>query len=209
MSEIVDLDTVIDFGDELNAKTRIAIFASGSGSNFEALAVACADGRVDAEVAVMVCDKVGAKVIERAERLGIEALVLSPKDFASKADFEEAILAKLTELRVEVICLAGYMRIITEVLLEAYPERIMNVHPSLLPAFKGAKAIEQALEYGVKWFGVTIHLVNSELDSGAILDQMAFRYEGHSVEELEKMVHSTEHPLYIATLQRFIEDINE
>ncbi len=205
----VDLETVIDFGDELNSTTRIAIFASGSGSNFEALATACADGRIDAEVVVMICDKPGAKVIERAERLGVEAFVVSPKEFATKAEYEEAILDKLTELRVEVICLAGYMRILTDTLLTAYPDRILNVHPSLLPAFKGAHAIEQALAYGVKWYGVTIHLVNAELDSGAILNQTAFRYEGRRVDELEAMVHEAEHPLYIETLQQFLREINE
>ncbi len=208
MSELIDLETVIDMGEELNTKTRIAIFASGSGSNFEALAKACQAGDVDAEVAVMVCDKPGAKVIERAERLGIATLVLSPKSFATKSDYESAILAKLNELQVELICLAGYMRIITDTILDAYPERIMNVHPSILPAFKGAHAIEQALEYGVKYFGVTIHLVTPELDSGAILDQEAFRYEGGNVNELEQMVHQVEHPLYIRTLQRFIEELN-
>ncbi len=205
----IDLESVIDFGEELNSTTRIAIFASGSGSNFEALAAACADGRVDAEVAVMVCDRPGAKVIERAARLGIEAFVVSPKEFATKAEYEGAILDKLTELRVEVICLAGYMRILTKTLLSAYPERILNVHPSLLPAFKGAHAIEQALAYGVKWFGVTIHLVNEELDSGAILNQTAFRYDGCKVAELEQMIHEAEHPLYVDTLQQFLREINE
>lgn len=205
---MVDLDTVIDFGEELNSRTRVAIFASGSGSNFEALAVACQSGEIDADVALMVCDRPGAGVIERAERLGVETLVLSPKDFASKAEYEEAIAQRLTELRVELICLAGYMRILTSTLLDLYPDRIINVHPSLLPAFKGAKAIEQALAYGVKWFGVTIHLVNEELDSGAILNQAAFRYEGRDVKELEELVHKAEHPLYISTVARFIEEIN-
>ncbi|MFI3248978.1 MAG: phosphoribosylglycinamide formyltransferase [Rikenellaceae bacterium] len=208
MSEMVDLDTVIDMGEELNSKTKIAIFASGSGSNFEALTVACQSGEIDADVAVMVCDKPGAKVIERAERLGVQTLVISPKSYESKVAYEEAILLKLNELQVELICLAGYMRIITDVLLDGYPERIMNVHPSILPAFKGAHAIEQALAYGVKYFGVTIHLVNAELDSGMILDQAAFRYDGHKVEELEQMVHEAEHPLYIRTVQNFITELN-
>ncbi len=204
----LDLDTVIDFGEALNSRTRIAIFASGSGSNFEALAQACADGAIDAEVALMVCDKPGAKVIERAERLGVATMVVSPKDFESKAAYEAAIAERLTELQVELICLAGYMRILTSTLLDLYPERIINVHPSILPAFKGAKAIEQALAYGVKWFGVSIHLVTEELDSGSILDQAAFRYEGRDVAELEQMVHAAEHPLYIGTVARFIEEIN-
>ncbi len=190
-------------------KLKIAIFASGSGSNFEALAVACQSGEIDADVAVMVCDKPGAKVIERAERLGIKALVLSPKDFASKAEYEQAILAELEVQRVELICLAGYMRIITDVLLDAYPERMVNVHPSLLPAFKGAHAIEQALEYGVKYFGVSIHFVTSDLDGGSIIDQEAFRYEGRNVNELEEMVHKVEHPLYIKAVKNLVELLNE
>ncbi len=209
MSEVIDLDTVIDFGEALNATTRIAIFASGSGSNFEALARACGSGEIEAEVALMVCDKPGAKVVERAQRLGIETFVVSPKDFGSKREYEESIVERLNEAQVEVICLAGYMRILTDVILRAYPDRIMNVHPSLLPAFKGAHAIEQALEYGVKWFGVTIHLVNEELDSGAILDQAAFRYEGRDVAELEELVHAAEHPLYIRALNSFLKEIND
>ncbi|MFR9602417.1 MAG: phosphoribosylglycinamide formyltransferase [Rikenellaceae bacterium] len=190
-------------------KLRLAIFASGSGSNFEALAVACQSGEIDGDVAVMVCDKPGAKVIERAERLGIKTLVLSPKNFASKREYELAILEVLEAEHVELICLAGYMRIITDVLLEAYPERIVNVHPSLLPAFKGAHAIEQALEYGVKFFGVSIHYVTSELDGGSIIDQEAFRYEGRSVEELEEMVHKVEHPLYIRSVKNLVEILNK
>ncbi|MFI3277693.1 MAG: phosphoribosylglycinamide formyltransferase [Rikenellaceae bacterium] len=191
------------------SKLRLAIFASGSGSNFEALASACASGEIDAEVALMVCDKAGAGVIERAQRLGVKSLVLSPKSFESKALYEQAILQALEEERVELICLAGYMRIITEVLLTAYPERIINVHPSILPAFKGAHAIEQALEYGVKYFGVSVHYVTDELDGGGIIDQAAFRYEGRSVEELEQLVHKAEHPLYISVVKGLVEELNK
>ncbi len=184
---------------------RIAIFASGNGTNFEALAAACQGGEVAAQVAVMVCDKPGAGVVARAERLGISALELSPRDFASKADYEAVIVERLRAEGVSLICLAGYMRIIGDTLLEAFEGQIINVHPSLLPAFKGAHAIEQALEYGVKVFGVSIHYVTRELDSGQVIDQAAFRYEGSDVEELEEMVHKVEHPLYIKTLKRLIE----
>ncbi len=190
-------------------KLRLAIFASGSGSNFEALARACQSGEIDAEVAVMVCDRPGAKVIERAAGLGIKSLVLNPKDFASKAEYEQAILSELESERVELICLAGYMRIITDLLLDAYPERILNVHPSLLPAFKGAHAIEQALAYGVKYFGVSIHYVTRELDGGSIIDQAAFRYEGRKVAELEQLVHEAEHPLYIKAVRELVEILNK
>ncbi len=215
MGENIDLDTVIDFGEELNNKTRIAIFASGSGTNFEALAKACQSGEVDGEVVLMVCDKPNAGVIERAKKLGIEALVLSPKDFETKQGYEECILERLGELQVELICLAGYMRIITEVLLGAFAERMINIHPSLLPAFKGAKAMEQAFEYGVKYFGATVHYVTEELDSGAIIDQESFRFEGaggaavgKKFAELEAKIHEIEYPLYIRSLKMAIEEIN-
>ncbi len=184
---------------------RIAIFASGNGSNFEALATACLDGRIAAEVAVMVCDKPSAGVVSRAERLGVTTLVLSPKDFVSKSEYEAVIVERLIAENVSLLCLAGYMRIVGSTLLEAFKGRIINVHPSLLPAFKGARAIEQALEYGVKLFGVTIHFVNEELDSGGIIDQVAFRYEGNSVEQLEELVHAAEHPLYINCVRRLLE----
>ncbi len=183
---------------------RIAIFASGSGSNFEALATACLEGEIAAEVAVMVCDKPSAGVIARAERLGIDTLVLSPRDFETKAHFEQAIVERLTREGVSLICLAGYMRIVGQTLLGAFEGRIVNVHPSLLPAFKGAHAIEQALDYGVKVFGVSIHCVSEELDGGEIIGQRAFEYSGSSLEELEEIVHAVEHPLYIECVKQLI-----
>lgn len=142
----------------------IAVFASGNGSNFEALAAACADGRIAARIALMVCDKPGAFVNERAARYGIPTFTFNPKEYPSKADYEREIVRRLRAERVELICLAGYMRILSDVVLEAYRDRIVNIHPSLLPAFKGAHAIADAFAYGVKVFGVTIHYVNGELD---------------------------------------------
>ncbi len=186
---------------------RIAIMASGSGSNFEALTVACQSGEIAADVLLMVCDKPGAKVVERAKRLGIEALELSPKEFASKSDYEAVVVEALEARGVELICLAGYMRIIGERLLGAFDGRIINIHPSILPAFKGAHAIEQAMEYGVKYYGATIHYVTPELDSGAIIDQEVFRYDGKDIEELEAMVHAVEHPLYIRSVSRLVESL--
>ena len=131
---------------------RLAVFASGSGTNFEAIVRACEQGVLDAEVVLMVCDKPGAKVVERAAEHGVEAFVFAPKEYASKAAYEREIVARLDAAGVELVCLAGYMRIIGDELLGAYGGRIINIHPSLLPAFRGAHAIEQALEYGVKVF---------------------------------------------------------
>ena len=184
---------------------RLAVFASGSGTNFEAIVRACEQGVLDAEVMLMVCDKPGAKVVERAAEHGVEAFVFAPKEYASKAAYEREIVARLDAAGVELVCLAGYMRIAGDVLLGAYGGRIINIHPSLLPAFRGAHAIEQALEYGVKVFGVTIHYVDAELDGGRIIAQRAFPYEGDDIGELEAMIHAVEYPLYIETIKKLIE----
>ena len=183
---------------------RLAVFASGSGTNFEAIVRACEQGELAAEVVLMVCDKPGAKVVERAAQHGVEAFVFAPKQYASKADYEREIVRRLDAAGVELVCLAGYMRIIGDELLGAYGGRIINIHPSLLPAFRGAYAIEQALEYGVKVFGVTIHYVDSELDGGRIIAQRAFPYEGSDIEELEPMIHAVEYPLYVDTIKKLI-----
>lgn len=184
---------------------RLAVFASGSGTNFEAIVTACEQGVLDAEVVLLVCDKPEAQVVERAARHGIETFAFVPKEYASKADYEREIVARLDAVGAELICLAGYMRIVGDVLLGAYGGRIINVHPSLLPAFRGAHAIEQALEYGVKVFGVTIHYVDAELDGGRIIAQRAFPYEGDDLAELEALIHAAEYPLYVETIKKLIE----
>lgn len=184
--------------------TNIAIFASGNGGNFEAIAQACIDGRIGARVALMVCDNPAARAIERAKRLGVECLVFNPKDYSSKCGYEAVIKNALDLNGVELVCLAGYMRIVGNTLLDSYGDRMINIHPALLPAFKGAHAIRDAFEYGVKVYGVTIHRVSSELDGGTIIAQRAFEYDGNDLEELERMVHAIEHPLYIETIDKLI-----
>ena len=183
---------------------NLAVFASGTGSNFEAIADACSDGRLDARVALMVCDKPGAPVVEKAARRGIETFVFNPKSYACKADFETEIAGLLDVRKVELVCLAGYMRIIGDVLLKAYEGRIINIHPSLLPAFKGAHAVEDALAFGVKVLGVTIHYVNGELDGGRIIAQKAYEYDGNDPEEAHRIGHEIEHKLYVETIAKLI-----
>ena len=185
-------------------KHKIAVFASGYGSNFEAIAKAAAEGRIDAEVVLMVCDKPGARVCEVARHMGIDSFVFSPKDYASKAEFESEIVARCRAAGVELICLAGYMRIVGPTLLEAYRGRIINLHPSLLPSFKGAHAIEQALEFGVKVYGATIHYVDETLDGGRIIAQRAVPYEGSDIDELTAAIHAVEHDLYIYTINKLL-----
>ena len=183
---------------------NLAVFASGTGSNFEAIADACADGRLDAQVVLMVCDKPGAPVVEKAARRGIETFVFNPKSYACKADFETEIAGLMDARKVDLVCLAGYMRIIGDALLETYGGRIINIHPSLLPAFKGAHAVEQAVAYGVKVYGISIHWVNGDLDGGRIIAQRAFEYDGNDPEEVHRIGQKIEHQLYIETIAKLI-----
>lgn len=183
---------------------KLAVFASGEGTNYEAIARACACGELDARVVLMVCDRPGAAVVEKARRFGTESFVFSPRDYASKADYEKEIVRRMDELGVNLVCLAGYMRIVSDVLLDAYGGRIINIHPSLLPAFRGAHAVEQAVEYGVKVYGITIHYVNSELDGGRIIAQRAFEYDGGDPEEVHRLGQKIEHRLYIETIAKLI-----
>ena len=175
---------------------RLAVFASGSGTNFEAIATACERGEIPARVVLMVCDKPGAGVVQRAAGHGVEAFVFAPKEYASKADYEREIVRRLDQAGVELVCLAGYMRIVGDVLLGAYGGRIVNIHPSLLPA----------LEYGVKVFGVTIHYVDATLDGGKIISQRAFGYDGDDIAELEARIHAVEYPLYIETINKLLKE---
>ena len=183
---------------------NLAVFASGTGTNFVAIASACAAGVLDARVAVMVCDKPGAAVIDRAREMGVDTFVFDPHSYASKADYEKEIVKILDSKEIELICLAGYMRIVGDVLLNAYEGKIINIHPSLLPAFKGAHAVEQAVAYGVKVYGISIHWVNADLDGGKIIAQRAFPYEGSDPEEVHRIGQKIEHELYIETINKLL-----
>lgn len=185
---------------------RLAVFASGSGTNFEAIAAACRDGLIDAEVLLLVCDKPGAKVLERADRFGVPAMTFVPRTYYDKSEYEEQIVRRLQAANVDLVCLAGYMRIVGPTLLAAYPGRIINIHPALLPSFKGAHGIRDAFEYGVKVFGVTIHYVDHTLDGGRIIAQRSFEYHGSDIDEVEAKIHEIEHQLYPETIQKLIEE---
>ena len=181
---------------------KIAIFASGSGSNFEAIVQAVQSGRLKGvEVVLLVCDKPGAKVLERAERLGVEAFVFSPKEYPDKAAFETEILAELKKRDVSLVVLAGCMRLIGETLLQAYGGRIINLHPSLLPSFPGKDAIGQALAHGVKVTGVTVHFVDAGLDTGPIIAQTPVAVEQNdTAETLAARIHQVEHQLLVEVI---------
>ncbi|MBM7621986.1 phosphoribosylglycinamide formyltransferase-1 [Bacillus tianshenii] len=182
---------------------RIAIFASGSGSNFQAILDACREGRLDATPALLICDKPGAYAVERAERAGVQAISFVPKEYGDKAAYENAVLHQLQEHKIDFIVLAGYMRLIGPTLLSAYKNRIVNIHPSLLPAFPGLDAIGQALDYGVKVTGITIHFVDEGMDTGPIIEQVAIEVaEDETRESLQKKIQAIEHIFYPKTLHQ-------
>ena len=134
---------------------------------------------------------------------------VDPEEMAArrKAEFEREIVRRMDALGIDLVCLAGYMRILSDVLLDAYGGRIINIHPSLLPAFRGAHAVEQAVEYGVKVYGITIHYVNAELDGGRIIAQRAFEYDGNDPEEVHRIGQKIEHALYVETIQKLLSNL--
>ena len=177
-------------------KHKIAVFASGYGSNFEVIARAAKAGEIPAEVVLLVCDKAEARACQIAEQMNIPMFVFSAKEYASKAEYESAIVERCKQAEVELICLAGYMRIVGETLYNAYEGKILNIHPALLPSFKGAHGIDDAFNFGVKVFGVTVHFIDLTVDGGVIVMQRAFEYYGNDRDEVEARIHAIEHELY-------------
>lgn len=182
---------------EQKAAYRIAVFASGSGSNFQAIVDAAARQQLDVQIELLVCDRPQAYVVERAKQAGVPVFAFRPKDYPDRESYESQILKELEARGVQLIVLAGYMRIITKVLVDAYEGRMINIHPSLLPAFPGVDGIGQALAYGVKVTGVTVHFVDGGLDSGPIIAQQVVEIHAReTVDELSKRMHAVEHELY-------------
>ena len=181
----------------------LGVLASGSGSNFEAILQAIADDRLQAKVAVLIYNNPEAKVVERADRWGIPKVLLNHRDFANREALDEAIVGVLHNYGVEWVAMAGWMRIVTPILINAYPQRMVNIHPSLLPAFKGLHAIEQALAAGVKITGCTVHLVEAAVDSGTILMQAAVPIlPTDTPETLHHRIQVQEHTIFPAALQQ-------
>lgn len=184
---------------------KVAIFASGTGSNFEAIADHAGLKSAGLEIVQLVCDQPSAPVIVKAQDREIPVTVLRPKQFASRQVYEQAIVDQLAPLAVDYILLAGYMRIITPVLLKAYPQRIINIHPALLPAFPGIHSIEEAYQAQVAETGVTIHYIDEGVDSGPIIAQAVVPLRaGESLVALETRIHATEHQLYPEVIQTLI-----
>jgi len=192
----------IDCGVRSRASARLAVFASGAGSNFEALAQAGARAELGGDIVALLCDQPGAPVIERARRFGIEALVLPSPRHRSRLDDEAPWLHALQERQVSVVLLAGFMRRLHATLLDPYAGRMLNIHPSLLPAFKGLDAIGQAYRAGVPVTGCTVHLVVDALDAGPILAQAEVERRADETQaQLEARIHAAEHELFVGVLK--------
>jgi phosphoribosylglycinamide formyltransferase 1 len=174
---------------------KIGILASGEGSNFQAIVDQTRDSPV--QFAVVIYNNPAAPVRVRAKNLGIPAVFLDHRQFATREALDQAILEVLGEYEVDLVIMAGWMRLVTAVLVEAYRGRMVNIHPSLLPSFRGIRAVEQALEYGVPITGCSVHFVDLEVDSGPIIAQEAVPIlADDTVETLSQRIHEAEHRIY-------------
>jgi phosphoribosylglycinamide formyltransferase-1 len=192
-------------------RLRLGVLVSGHGTNLQAIIDNCQEGRLDAEVVVVISDNPEAFALERARRASIPAVVVNRADFSSKADFDRAVLRELQQRNVELIILAGYMRIIGRGLLEAYRGRMMNIHPALLPAFggrgmTGSKVHQAVIDHGAKISGCTVHFVDETVDGGPIILQRAVTVlDEDTAETLANRILPHEHQIYSEAIQLFAE----
>jgi phosphoribosylglycinamide formyltransferase-1 len=184
---------------------KLGVLISGRGSNLQAIIDAARDGRLSATIAVVVSNKPDAAGLERARAAGLETVVLSHRGYPDRESYDRALVTALQEHGVTLVCLAGFMRLLSATFLNAYPNAVLNIHPSLLPAFPGVDAQKQALDHGVKVTGATVHLVTPELDAGPIVLQAAVPVaEDDSVETLSARILEEEHRIYPEAIARVL-----
>ena len=189
-----------------DSSLRLAVLASGRGSNLQAIIDAIEQKRLQAVLAVVISNKAEAQALERARKHGAPAVFLDPKATPGREAYDAVILEHLRKHDVGLVALAGYMKIVTRVLIDAYAHRIMNIHPSLLPAFPGLAAQQQALDWGAKVSGCTVHFVEEGVDTGPIIQQAAVPVlEGDTAESLEARILEQEHRIYPEAIQLFAE----
>ncbi len=185
---------------------RLGVLVSGSGTNLEAILAAVALGQLDAEVRVVISNQPTARALDRAKAFGVRTAIISHREFPDRASFDERVVATLRELDVTHVVLAGFMRLVTPVLLDAFAWRVINIHPALLPAFPGVHAQKQALAYGVKVSGCTVHFVDAGTDSGPVIAQTAVPVlDGDTEETLGARILVEEHKLLVAVLAAIAE----
>jgi len=188
------------------AGLRFGILISGSGTNLQAILDACDTGAIEGEVAVVISDKRDAYGLERARDAEVAAVHIDPKAFADRAAYDHAVRVALDEHDVDYVVMAGYMKLLGAEVLGAYPMRVVNIHPALLPSFPGAHGIRDAFDHGVKITGVTVHFADEQFDQGPIIAQSRVPIaEGDTIEELESRIHAVEHVLYPQVLAAIAE----
>jgi phosphoribosylglycinamide formyltransferase 1 len=187
----------------MSSKTRLAVFVSGSGSNLQAII----DAEIPTvEIALVFSNNPNAYAIERITKYGISSLVIDHRGYSSREDYEEDILRSIEPLNIDLIALAGFMRILSPNFVRRYKNRIMNLHPALLPAFAGIDSVKQALEYGVKYTGCTVHFVDEGVDTGPIILQSVVPiFEDDNEDTLLERIHEEEHRIYPEAIRLFSE----
>ena len=186
---------------------NIAVFASGNGTNFQAMIDRVKDGYIPAKIALLVSDNEDAHAIERARKAGVETFVLKPKGFKTREDYDKAIVKKLREKEIGLVVLAGFMRLMSPYFVNEFKEKVLNIHPALLPSFKGTDGAGEALRYGVKVTGPTVHFVDEKLDHGPIILQEAVSVSDDDTEEsLHQKIHEKEYEIYPKAVKLFVED---
>lgn len=183
-------------------KLKIGVLISGSGTNLQSFIDEIAAGNLDAEIVLVVSSRPNAYGIQRAQAANIPVLVMSKDEYANPEAADAKIVSALQQAGAQYVFMAGYMRMVTPVMLNAFPNRVVNLHPALLPSFKGAHGIQEAFDAGVKYTGVTVHFANAEYDKGPIIAQEPVAVlEDDTVDTLEARIHEVEHRLYPATAQ--------
>jgi phosphoribosylglycinamide formyltransferase-1 len=185
---------------------NIAVFASGRGSNFSAIAIAVKKRVLKCNISLLVSDNPKAPVLQKAKRARIKTLLVQREDFPTKKEFEDYIIKHLKDNKIDLVVLSGFMRILSPDFVRRYKGRIVNIHPALLPSFKGTEGIKDAFRYGAKVAGVTVHFVDEKMDHGPIILQEATEIkENDTLDSLEARIHKLEHKLYPRAIKLFLE----
>ena len=186
---------------------RLGVLISGRGSNLKAIIDAIAGGRLDATIAVVISNRADAPGLEYARQAGIETLAISHKGYATREDYDRVVIKPLQDRDVALVCLAGFMRLLSPVFVEAFPNRILNIHPSLLPKYPGLHPQQQALDDGATVSGATVHLVNADLDAGPVIAQREAAIQvGDTAETLAARILEIEHELYPEAISAFLKN---
>lgn len=183
---------------------HITVLASGRGSNLEAIMEAEERGEIAGKVVLVISDRADAQALERAKKRNIKALFIDPKKYARREDYDRALVDEIKAARTDLVVMAGFMRLLSPFFVRTFPLQIMNIHPSLLPAFPGTDGVEQAFAYGVKVAGCTVHFVDEGLDSGPVILQEAVPViQGETVNTLHQRIHAAEHRIYPISIDLF------